>query len=118
VRGRFQKGNTFSQVPACVATRFQPGNHASKPGPSNAYWRNGVTFVLQDGRWRVSFPFLWRRCLKAKRSRVVWQVAHRMSLPRWLHVHHIGAKDDDRPENLMLMTRAEHVRWHRWEGPP
>lgn len=51
--------------------------------------------------------------------RLVWEATHGRLLERHLHVHHInGIRDDNRPENLVALTRAEHRRLHADESGP
>lgn len=55
----------------------------------------------------------------APAHRIVWMVANRRPIPSGLDVNHRnGTKDDNRPENLELATRAENVvHWlHELEG--
>lgn len=48
--------------------------------------------------------------------RLVWEQTHGKLLDRTMHVHHInGIRDDNRPENLVALTRSEHRRLHRAE---
>ena len=45
---------------------------------------------------------------------VVWENANGRKIPDGFVVHHInGKKDDNDPNNLKLLSRAEHVRLHR-----
>lgn len=50
------------------------------------------------------------------RARLVMEQTLGHRIPRSINVHHInGVKDDDRPENLTLLTRAAHLVLHRNE---
>jgi len=46
--------------------------------------------------------------------RAVWETANGRSLQPGEQVHHINdIKDDNRPENLLALTRSEHMKLHR-----
>ena len=44
---------------------------------------------------------------------VVWEKYHNKTIPDGCVIHHInGIKDDNRIENLMMMTNEEHTKFH------
>lgn len=48
-----------------------------------------------------------------REHRLVWEEANGRRLRSSEDVHHInGVKDDNRPENLVALTRAEHIAHH------
>jgi hypothetical protein len=49
-----------------------------------------------------------------KRAIVIWEKANGQPFPKGKLAHHDNEiKDDDRPENIIPMTRSEHARHHR-----
>lgn len=45
--------------------------------------------------------------------RLVWEEFHKATLLSWADIHHInGIKDDNRPENLEAMMKAQHIYRH------
>ena len=61
---------------------------------------------------KVAEPNVWR-----ERAVVVWESVNGPR-PRGLVIHHInGDPLDDRPENLVALTRAEHVAVHATTSP-
>lgn len=51
------------------------------------------------------------------RARLVMQAVLKRTLGDSEHVHHInGIKDDDRPANLTVLTRAAHTALHHAQG--
>ena len=63
-------------------------------------------------RWfvKIAEPNVWRL-----RAVVVWEAANGPT-PAGMVVHHINHDSlDDRLDNLMLLSRAEHLREHRGE---
>lgn len=51
--------------------------------------------------------------------RLVWEETRGELLERHLHVHHInGVRDDNRPENLVALTRSEHQQLHAVDRDP
>lgn len=51
--------------------------------------------------------------------RLVWEETHGQLLGRHMHVHHVnGIRDDNCPENLIALTKHEHMRLHATDREP
>ena len=91
-------------------TTFQPGQD-----PGNRMRVGSVRIRTRHKRggvrraWvKVAEPNIWR-----SRAVVEYEVAHGR-IPKGMVVHHKnGDKLDDRPENLEVLSRADHLRTHR-----
>ena len=85
-------------------------------GANNSYWKGGIVnddagyvLVKQDGHPRAKKHggYVREHILVAER------IIGRHLEPDEV-VHHInGIKNDNRPENLMVMTKSEHISYHR-----
>ncbi len=68
--------------------------------------------------YRPDFPNATRSG-EATRAHVVWWLTHGETVRNGQVIHHINEKTlDDRPSNLMKMTRKEHSRHHHEKAPP
>lgn len=114
---RFQKGNDPT---AAIAARRAKGIGS---GPGHHNWHGG--------EWRVPGGYvrctitpeqgaIWPTALchgnswSIQRTHMVWNLAHPDDLVRrGDEVHHLNrVRDDDRIENLLKMTKAEHIKLH------
>lgn len=95
--------------------RYLRGHHATPPvryGTANNRFNGGLCFNRTLGRWVIvcrdgSLMLFYRGVMAAQFGRLL--------TPTEI-VHHVnGDPTDDRPENLAITTRAEHMRMHRAE---
>jgi HNH endonuclease len=74
-----------------------------------------MTYIDGHGYVRVlekNHPFATQRGL-VRQHRLVWEEHNNAILLPWVDVHHInGNKQDNRIQNLQIMTRSEHLRQH------
>lgn len=84
-------------------------------GSNNPSWKggryknkSGYIFVLAP-----SHPSADSRGY-VKEHALVWEQTHGMPVPTGKIIHHLnGIEDDNRPENLVALTQAEHMKLHR-----
>lgn len=81
-------------------------------GKANARYNGGLSFNRRLGRWVIccrdgTLVYFYRGVMAAE----IW----RLLRPNEIVHHRNGDETDDRPENLEIVTRAEHVRMHRAE---
>ena len=116
-RLRYFKGHPRPYIP-------EHGLHAKTPNPRGPKSKHFVgrrrSFQGYIYVYRPDHPL----CSKGKNMlgyirehRVVWEEANGRLLDRREDVHHVnGIKDDNRPENLIALSKADHRRLHASEA--
>ena len=85
-------------------------------GPTHARWKGGTT--RRQGRvyvWTPDHPRADQHRYVPRATLVAEQSLGRPLVPGEVVHHRNRVKDDDRPENLAVMTTAEHSRLHAAE---
>lgn len=79
-------------------------NKEKKTGKNNPNWKGGTPLDSYGYRTiNINGKYY-------KEHIVIWEQAHNMKLPKGYVVHHLnGIKTDNRPENLVAMSRKEHI---------
>jgi hypothetical protein len=128
-------GGTFTSKPSDAANRKTCGKACGRLwrshkmrgdknhqfgllGASNPTWKGGQ--LVRDGYVYVYAPghHVYRSDEYVKRCRLVAEASIGRLLREDEHVHHInGDRSDDRPENLAVMTKAEHCSIHNLQDP-
>lgn len=94
-----------------AATEFKKGQLAPNKLPIGSETIRTVKRTGKQRAWvKVAEPNVWK-----KRAIVVWE-AHSGPLPKGMLIHHRdGNSINDAPENLVALTRTEHVAEHQLE---
>lgn len=100
----YKRSNETGLCLSCANLRMGRGNSGHK--------HEGYVFIKQTGHPRATREGF------VKRAVLVFEGVIGRKLSRQEHLHHInGVRDDDRPENLVIMTNSEHARLHRKQSP-
>lgn len=92
---------------------FQNRSHARKR-EKGSNWKGGVRYT-QKGYRQILCPSHPRadKCGYVMEHIYIWEEAHQRPVPQNCVIHHRNeVKDDNRIENLVLMTRGEHTKLH------
>ncbi len=108
-----QAGVTPRSCREAVELTILRGNHNRKPfppqgfGEENNNWRGG-RYVSRGGYCLIYQP---DKQGYTPEHRLVWEEANGRRLPDGWVVHHLnGVRTDNRPENLVAMSRSKHGR--------
>ena len=100
----------------CYRTVYQKGEN-NPDWKGGKYKQHGYIHIRMPNHPHANHSGYIRRC-----RLVMEQVLGRYLLPEE-RVHHInGIKDEDKPENLVILTNSEHMKFHRintsrdWHG--
>lgn len=86
-------------------------------GENNPHWKGG-RYQNEDGYWYVQtpgHPNAINGGYVAEHRLVMEKVLRRLLLPTEIVHHRDGDRTNNRPHNLEVMTRAEHIEIHRHE---
>lgn len=96
--------------------RYCRGHHMrGKRGETHPQW-NGGRYRRKQGYILLKMPDYPGASKQGYvlEHRMVYEQSRGVTLPPKVVIHHInGVKDDNRPENLVAVSRVEHVRAHR-----
>ena len=95
----------------CVGRARRLGEIASRPR-SDEPWKDARGYVM---RYEPEHPMADGRGTIKEHRYVMAAHLGRMLTPDEIVHHRNGIVDDNRPENLQIMTRAEHTRMHNLE---
>jgi DNA-binding transcriptional ArsR family regulator len=110
-------GERFEMSHATVARHLERlgVERKHKKGRESHAWKGGVTVNRRTGRVSLFIPTHHRARKNGyvNRAVVVWERKHKKKLPRHKIIHHRNEKPwDDRPNNLVAMTKPKHQSHH------
>ena len=99
------------RVPPEIEYQNRPNSRKREKCPN---WRGGIRYTRKGYR-QILIPEYHRADSAGyvMEHIYVWEQAHGAYVPEGYVIHHLnGIKDDNRVENLVLMTREEHTKLH------
>jgi hypothetical protein len=116
LNGRYERTSMTRRKQGRAQRRYwTPARRQSRSRSGNPAWRGGRTIC--DGYVLVLCPEHPRASAKgyvAEHILVAEAIIGRSLLPHEIVHHDNEYRDDNRPQNLIVMSQAEHVRLHTW----